>query len=261
MFEDVNSGAKEPLDILDGVDRAPLNKTPMPQSPRPMTPPAPAGSPSQSPLTEPPTAGSGKKIIIIIAAVVLLLIILVVAGWVFYQKFFGEISGPISNSVTNLNTSNGYNQTNTGAMVNLEDSTGITNTATPVVTDSDADGLSDEREAQLGTDLLSADSDLDGLFDKEEVDIYQTDPLNPDTDGDGYKDGQEVKGGFDPSGPGKLFDANKTSTNEVCCHSYGFGSQMVRCCDKYEMMDASQCTVPQDFVGGGKEIVADSFCQ
>jgi hypothetical protein len=41
--------------------------------------------------------------------------------------------------------------------------------------DSDVDGLSDEREAQLGTD-----------------------PHNPDTDGDGYPDGLEVKVGTNP---------------------------------------------------------------
>lgn len=41
--------------------------------------------------------------------------------------------------------------------------------------DSDGDLLSDEMEAQYGTD-----------------------PKNPDTDGDGYKDGVEVNDGFDP---------------------------------------------------------------
>ncbi|MFH1482518.1 MAG: hypothetical protein ABIE46_03290, partial [Patescibacteria group bacterium] len=33
---------------------------------------------------------------------------------------------------------------------------------------------------------------------------YKTDPKNPDTDGDGYKDGDEVKNGFNPNGSGKL---------------------------------------------------------
>ncbi|MEK6545502.1 MAG: hypothetical protein AABZ28_03105 [Nitrospinota bacterium] len=70
--------------------------------------------------------------------------------------------------------------------------------------DTDQDGLTDEVELQLGTDINSADSDTDGLFDREEVDVYLTDPLNPDTDGDTFADGMEVEGGYDPNGPGKL---------------------------------------------------------
>lgn len=37
------------------------------------------------------------------------------------------------------------------------------------------------------------DRDKDGLRDGAEVDIYHTDPTNPDTDGDGLKDGEEVR--------------------------------------------------------------------
>lgn len=42
------------------------------------------------------------------------------------------------------------------------------------------------------------DSDNDGLYDDDEVDVYSTDPSNPDTDGDGSDDGQEVYDGTDP---------------------------------------------------------------
>lgn len=42
------------------------------------------------------------------------------------------------------------------------------------------------------------DSDLDGLTDKAEIQIYHTDPGNPDTDGDGILDGSEVLSGTDP---------------------------------------------------------------
>ncbi|MBI3495478.1 hypothetical protein HY065_02535 [Candidatus Berkelbacteria bacterium] len=38
------------------------------------------------------------------------------------------------------------------------------------------------------------DSDKDGLTDCEEINIYHTDPHNPDTDGDGLTDGVEVYG-------------------------------------------------------------------
>ena len=71
--------------------------------------------------------------------------------------------------------------------------------------DSDQDGLTDEEEAEFGTNSDSVDSDDDGLFDREEVKVYKTDPLNADTDGDGYLDGEEVKGGYNPNGPGMLF--------------------------------------------------------
>lgn len=51
--------------------------------------------------------------------------------------------------------------------------------------------------------LVVADLDNDGLSDEEEA-FYGTDPQNPDSDGDGYKDGEEVKNGYNPLGAGKL---------------------------------------------------------
>jgi len=72
--------------------------------------------------------------------------------------------------------------------------------------DTDLDGLSDLREAELGTNLNTPDTDNDGLFDREETEVYSTNPLNPDTDGDGYSDGVEVKGGYNPNGPGKFLE-------------------------------------------------------
>lgn len=50
------------------------------------------------------------------------------------------------------------------------------------------------------------DTDGDGLSDYEEKKIYGTDPKNPDTDRDGMPDGDEVKRGRNPLGPGKLKD-------------------------------------------------------
>jgi len=72
--------------------------------------------------------------------------------------------------------------------------------------DSDRDGLSDEEERALGTDINNVDTDGDGLFDREEVKVYKTNPLLRDTDGDGFLDGAEVKKGYDPNGPGKLYE-------------------------------------------------------
>jgi hypothetical protein len=83
-------------------------------------------------------------------------------------------------------------------------------------TDSDKDGLTDRRERELGTDPYKTDTDTDGLSDGDEVLIWGTDPLNPDTDGDGYKDGDEVKNGYNPLGPGKLFNVpTSTPTRSV----------------------------------------------
>jgi len=72
--------------------------------------------------------------------------------------------------------------------------------------DSDQDGLTDDEERELGTDINSVDSDSDGLFDREEVKVYKTDPLDADTDGDGYLDGAEVKSGYNPKGAGRLYE-------------------------------------------------------
>jgi hypothetical protein len=64
--------------------------------------------------------------------------------------------------------------------------------------DSDGDGLSDERERELGTDPNNPDSDGDGLTDGDEVQ-RGTDPTNPDSDGDGLSDGEEIERGTNPN--------------------------------------------------------------
>lgn len=74
--------------------------------------------------------------------------------------------------------------------------------------DTDNDGLSDQEEISLGTNINSVDTDNDGLFDREEVYVYKTDPTNEDTDGDGFLDGAEVQDGYNPNGTGKLYEIN-----------------------------------------------------
>jgi hypothetical protein len=95
------------------------------------------------------------------------------------------------------------------------------------IPDSDNDGLTDDQEKIIGTDPLNPDSDSDGFKDGDEIkngysplnaekvkleksDVdkdglsdrmelnFHTLLNNPDTDGDGYKDGDEIKNGFDP---------------------------------------------------------------
>jgi len=79
--------------------------------------------------------------------------------------------------------------------------------------DADKDGLDDAKEMELSTDINNPDSDNDGLSDGDEVIIWKTDPLNPDSDGDSYKDGTEVRNGYNPLGPGKLFDVKSLTTS------------------------------------------------
>jgi len=47
----------------------------------------------------------------------------------------------------------------------------------------------------------SRDSDEDGIPNLKEINIYKTDPYNPDTDGDGIDDGDELKLKLDPVNP------------------------------------------------------------
>lgn len=58
--------------------------------------------------------------------------------------------------------------------------------------DSDADGIVNRTETNLGLDPYDSDTDNDSLLDGREVNIYLTNALVPDTDGDGLLDGAEV---------------------------------------------------------------------
>lgn len=82
----------------------------------------------------------------------------------------------------------------------------------------DDDGLSDERERELGTDECNPDTDGDGILDGVEVDGENpTDPNNPDTDGDGLCDGSVILegiciGGEDINENGRI-DPGETDPN------------------------------------------------
>jgi hypothetical protein len=54
-------------------------------------------------------------------------------------------------------------------------------TATEDAADADGDGLTDTRESELGTDPNNADSDGDGTTDGDEVFLFGTDPLDPNS--------------------------------------------------------------------------------
>jgi hypothetical protein len=77
-------------------------------------------------------------------------------------------------------------------------------TATPIVAVATATPTA---EPVAGGDADIEDLDGDTLTGAEER-FYDTDPKNPDTDGDSYKDGEEVRNGYNPLGPGKLDSDN-----------------------------------------------------
>lgn len=158
--------------------------------------------------------GGGKKKIFLVVIALVLLLILGAGGYLAWQQIGGK--GTAVKETTNTPAEVNVNlapivpavtPTPTPEVptepVTLP-SEEMTNTPPPL--DSDGDGLSDAEEATLGTDPAMSDTDSDGLTDREEVQIYQTNPLNPDTDGDSYLDGNEVRDGYNPNGPGKLFE-------------------------------------------------------
>ena len=73
--------------------------------------------------------------------------------------------------------------------------------------DADHDGIANNDEQALGTDMAQSDSDGDGIADGDET---ATDPLVPDTDKDGVKDGYELEIGTDPAVPESTFDVSQT---------------------------------------------------
>lgn len=101
--------------------------------------------------------------------------------------------------------------------------------------DADSDALNNLREYQLGTDPNKADTDDDGLTDCEEVNTYNTNPLEEDTDGDTLSDGDDVALGFSPllqdtDGNGVL------DCNEKVQQSF---TQEIECEDKPQVSDVS----------------------
>ncbi|PIQ67431.1 hypothetical protein COY25_01390 [Candidatus Uhrbacteria bacterium CG_4_10_14_0_2_um_filter_41_7] len=174
---------------------------PTPLVPPPITPVAPAPTPNRSTMPKAPVKKGGTWKIVV---GVLLVIAMIVASAYLAFYFIGQSAK------------------DTGAVLaptdqvenNVEESTPqvvpepvvVPEPELVEVVDTDGDGLTDTEEAKAGTDPTKPDTDNDQLNDREEVQVYSTDPLDPDTDSDGYLDGLEVSGGFNPNGPGKLFE-------------------------------------------------------
>lgn len=51
------------------------------------------------------------------------------------------------------------------------------------------------------------------------------------------------------------------SEEQICCHIFGYGSNMKKVNSQYELMEEDECVVPENFVGGGREIVNKKRCE
>lgn len=109
--------------------------------------------------------------------------------------------------------------------------------------DYDEDGLSLGQEYEYDTNPFLADSDYDGLTDYDEINVYNTNPIQKDTDRDGMGDGTEVDAGLDPNLPDTNGDGIADSEEIV--------SQNVRL-ESVQEIDISQSLVEPSVVITGK---------
>jgi hypothetical protein len=87
----------------------------------------------------------------------------------------------------------------TGASAEGGDPVGVQHDSQGSNRDSDADGVTNADEDDLGTDPDDPDTDGDGLDDWLETEVTGSDPNDPDSDNDGTEDGDEIAGGSDPN--------------------------------------------------------------
>jgi len=242
LSKDNKPGVSPVDDIFAETEQAPVAPTPtLASTPSsiPTTPQNPGIETSQIGLSAAESGGlvdsgeprrGGSKLFKIVLALIVVAI-LGLGGYVVYTKFFQEpiTSSPVINQNNNTPIPSVPNNsayvpgtilTTTTPDVSpinpleiIEEPTAgeinssSTGTTTAVITpplDTDSDGLTDDEETSVGTNINLVDTDKDGLSDYEEVRIYLTNPLNADSDGDGYLDGAEVNSGYNPNGTGKL---------------------------------------------------------
>ncbi len=66
----------------------------------------------------------------------------------------------------------------------------------------------------------AVDSDADGISDEKETSFFHTDPKNPDTDGDGINDWQEIQDGSSPRHAGNVRLSSLDSDNDGLIDSW-----------------------------------------
>ena len=133
-------------------------------------------------------------------------LVIIAAGGYFGFKLATKVKPAVNNEVVKESPKNTEASTPTPIPTVEVTPTPTPSTQPAAPLDSDLDGLTDTEEAALGTSINNTDTDADDLTDREEARVYQTDPLKADTDGDGFRDGDEVKNGYNPKGPGKLLE-------------------------------------------------------
>jgi len=174
----------------------------------------PAGLPTNSqPVSQAiPKSGFSAKLILII----LIVLILAGAAALVYLQYFkktppqiitpevintvGELPAVTTEIVATATDEVIVTPTNTDSQMTTESAEMDIIEAT-IPTESEPVMVVDNPVPEVNPNL---DSDQDGLTDAEELNIYQTNPLQADSDGDGYTDGDEVRAGYNPLGEGKL---------------------------------------------------------
>jgi len=211
MFDDLNQKNNKTEDIFSEVE-APV-KPDILKPKEPFTAPVPGVLPNE--MTAANKAQVMKKILIFAIMIVAVIAIIFGIFWIL-KKVDSSLSGT-PKTVENQQavpdqTSNIPSPVGTPVVLPQPEDIGlppVDNFFPPketAVLDTDQDGLTDDEEKALGTDINNIDTDGDGLFDREEANVYKTNPSIADTDGDGYSDGDEVKNGYNPLGPGKLYE-------------------------------------------------------
>lgn len=207
----------EPVDVLAAVEHdqagAP-NKMPDAVSAGLLKPKMSAVSAMPTDMSAATTSSPGKKLLII-GLVVIVLIGGGVAAWYFLMRETAPAAAPAKVVVPAEQVPVVPAPAPIEPVVEPEPAPASTTPASPaalvepeplgVAIDTDQDGLTDSREVTAGTDPSKPDSDGDNLSDGDEVLVWKTNPLNADTDGDKFPDGTEIKNGYSPTGPGKLF--------------------------------------------------------
>jgi hypothetical protein len=64
-----------------------------------------------------------------------------------------------------------------------------------------------------------------------------------------------------PIDDGGIIVNDTDESKRVCCKIYGLGAEMVEVNVRYEFILEERCSVPEDFVGGNREIVENSLCK
>lgn len=116
------------------------------------------------------------------------------AGFGIYALFFGNegVEAPAIIAGVQIFDVSETDEVEVDELAPSKESFGRVTKSWETIGDRDGDGVSDEKEAELGTDPLNRDTDGDFLNDALELE-KGTDPLKVDTDGDGITDWNDSK--------------------------------------------------------------------